>query len=108
MWYIPDDLMGAPTSKVHSALGWNKNGNVVFTFCKKGNALDCHFSANKKALRHIKEAITDFISWVRMNIPWCKALIAATQKRSVQKMISKLNFKHLADAKHCKIYARYV
>ena len=108
MWYLPSDLMGAPTDENHTALGWNKKGKVVFTFARRGDALDCHFAADKKALRHVKEAISDFIAWVRKNIHWCKMILAAINRRSVVKVVAKLNFNYVTEAEGHSIYARYI
>ena len=108
MWYIPKDLMGAAYDHNHTALGWNKKGKVVFTFARRGDALDCHFAADKKALRHIREAISDFIAWVRKNILWCKMLLASIEKNSVVKVVSSLNFKYVTTNQGYKIFGRYI
>lgn len=108
MWYVPDDLMGAAFDHNHTAIGWNKKGKVVFTFARRGEALDCHFAADKKALRHIREAISDFIAWVRKNITWCKMIIAAINRRSVVKTVTKLNFNYVTELDGHSIYARYI
>ena len=108
MWYVPTDLMGAAFDHNHTALGWNEKGKVVFTFARRGNALDCHFAADRKALRHIKEAISDFIAWVRKNIKWCKMILASTNRKSVIRVVTKLKFQYVTSQDHCKIYVRYV
>lgn len=108
MWYVPNDLMGAPSDENHTALGWNKNGKVVFTFARRGEAIDCHFAANKKALRHMREAISDFIAWVRKNLPWCKMILAAVATDSVDRLLNKIKFQLVTVYKGCNIYARYI
>ena len=108
MWYVPTDLMGAAFDYNHTALGWNKKGKVVFTFARRGNALDCHFSADKKALRYIKEAISDFIAWVRKNVKWCKMILAAVAIDSVDRLLTKMKFQLVTVHDGCNIYARYI
>lgn len=109
MWYVPDDLMGAAFDHNHSAIGWNKKGKVVFTFARRGDALDCHFAADKKALRYIREAISDFIAWVRKNILWCKMIIAATgPKSAVERILKSIKFNFVINHDDCAIYARFI
>lgn len=108
MWYVPVDLMGAAFDHNHTALGWNKKGKVVFTFARRGDAVDCHFAADKKALRHIREAINDFIAWVRKNLHWCKMILAAVATNSVDRLLNKIKFQLVTQYEGCNIYARYI
>ena len=109
MWYIPTDLMGVPFDNNHLAIGWKKKGCVVFSFRHlSGGSLDCHFSANKEALRHIREAINDFIEWVRTTYPECYRIVAAINRNSVSKIVESINFKYVGNLEGHLIYERLI
>lgn len=108
----PKDDLGVPQDENHLLIEWFKgDARVVFSFTKKevvnGNfALDCHFAANKKALRLIKESISDFTAMVQTEIPCCRMLLANIKKPSVKRLVNKCGFVYLGDIENNHYYVR--
>ena len=98
------DLLGLAYDDKHLIVEWCVSGRVLFSLEKKGEALSCHFSSDKKGLRYIKVAINDFIELVRDKFPWCKMIIAIVKLPSVCRLIEKVEFNHVANFKEFKIY----
>jgi hypothetical protein len=82
------------------------NANIVFSYARRGNALCCHFAADKKSLRKIKNAISDFCEWAFDEYRWCDMLLAFVEKKSVGRLISKLEFVPIYTVENSIIYAR--
>ncbi len=102
------DLLGVAFDENHIIVEWCANGKVVFSMERRGNALCCHFSSDKKGLRHIKQAINDFVELVRDKFDWCKMLIAIINKPSVERVVKKVDFCHIGFVGESKIYVRNV
>lgn len=102
------DLMGVAMSPNNIAVEWKGPGEIIFSFAQRGQAMSAHFSANKKGLRHIKEAINDFCKWIFDICEWCKMILAVIKikKNSVVRLVKKCGFSHVIDAKGHTIYAR--
>lgn len=55
--------LGVGKNEFHALFEWHDHGKVVFSATQLGEALSCHFSANKAAMRYIKQAINEFCIW---------------------------------------------
>ena len=101
------ERLGVPFDDNHGLVEWFKgDARVVFSFARRGNALDCHFAANKKALRHLKRAIDDFCELVKNEVEWCTMIVSIVIKGSVKKLVSKCEFNHLLSNDKYSIYVR--
>ena len=112
MFSYPDDLMGVPHDKDCSFLQWSKgDAKVVFSYKAKGTqsdfVLDCHFAANKKALRHIRQAINEFCS-IMFEHDRCLAICAAVKRSSVERLVKKCGFTKfgVSTGENINVYAR--
>jgi len=76
----------------HILKEWRENGRVVFSFSRRGDALVCHFSCEKKAIRHLRLAFKDFINWVFVEFPWCQMLMTGIDKASVKNLVKNFDF----------------
>lgn len=97
--------MGIAYDENYLCVKWSE-GDVLFSFARRGNALCCHFAASHHYLREIKSAINDFVVWAFDKFPWCTMLFAFVLKPSVERLISKLGFKYLKDVNETKLYVR--
>ena len=101
------ETLGVPLDENHGLVEWFDGGAiVVFSFARRGNALDCHFAANKKALRHLRRAFDDFCELVRTEVKWCTMIISINNKDSIERLVKKLGFTYLASDEDCKAYMR--
>ena len=101
------ETLGVPLDENHGLVEWfDGEARVVFSFARRGNALDCHFAANKKALRHLRRAFDDFCELVRSEVKWCTMIISINNKDSVERLIKKLGFTYLISNEDCKAYVR--
>ncbi len=86
---------------------WSDSGRVVFSATQQGQSLNCHFAANKKALRHVKTAIKDYVEWLFNVCEWCKMVIAVIEKPSVERIVKKCGFVKFGETvKGKKLYMR--
>lgn len=104
----PSETLGVVYDENHLLVEWFDNGRVVFSFARQGDAISAHFAADKKGLRHVKQAINDFCAWVRENAPWCRMVLAAAKKPSVKRICEKCGFEYAFNAKGHDIYARKI
>lgn len=85
---------------------WKGDGNIVFSYAKRGKAINANFSSDKKGLRHIKTAINEFCCTVFNQYEWCKMIFAMINKDSVVRLVKKCGFVKLLDFCHGVIYVR--
>ena len=104
--FAKGDLLGISTHKNSTCVEWTKKGRVVFSFAQRGKAISGHFSADRKAIRHIKEAINDFCEWAFKVFEWCTMMIAMIQKPSVERVVKKCGFTFLAASDNTRVYMR--
>ena len=100
------DLLGVAVSPRNMCVEWNECGRVVFSFAKRGLAISGHFSADRKGSRNIKAAINDFCEWAFYAFEWCTMMMAMIQKPSVERLVLKCGFTHLASSEESEIYVR--
>jgi hypothetical protein len=101
------ETLGVPLDENHGLVEWfDGEAIVVFSFARRGNALDCHFAANKKALRHLRRSFDDFCDLVKSEVEWCTMIIAIINKISVERFILKCKFDLLSRHDDYLIYKR--
>lgn len=100
------DLMGVLMTPPRVAIEWVGPGRVVFSFTQLGEAISAHFSADKKGLRYLKQAIEDFCEWAFEAFDWCRMILAIVGKPSVVRLIKKCGFSHVTDIDDNMVYTR--
>ena len=79
---------------------------VLFSVCKRGEAANIHFDCDKAGAKRIKEALGEFCDFVFWIFDWCTMVMGIIAKPSVQKMVQKCGFSHVADINNSKVYVR--
>ena len=100
------DLMGLTTNDNHLVFRWVGPGKILFSVSRRGNAASCHFASDRTGLRHLKQAIDDFVLFVFWLFDWCIMVLAQVSKPSVGRVIEKCGFSAVADCKEGTIYMR--
>jgi hypothetical protein len=90
--------MGLGHDESHLVFIWCRNDcKVLFSATRKGNGMSCHFSSDKRGLRHLKEAINEFVQFVFGCCKWCKMVLAIIEKPSVERLVLKCGFDYVVD-----------
>lgn len=97
------DLMGLPVNDKHLVYKWDK-ANILFSCTQRGNALSCHFAADKKSLRKLKAAINEWCDFVFSTTNY-DTILALTAKESINRLILKCGFKPVIQSKQ-SLYVR--
>lgn len=101
------DSGNLPKDDHHLVFKWDRDDCLIlFSICKKGEAASCHFSSNKSGLRLLKAAIHDFVEFVRNKYEWCKMVLAQINKSSVCRLVEKVGFIKIGEARSCQIYMK--
>ena len=101
MWQVRFDVeecdgLGVLTTRHHRLVRFDGIGSVVFSYARKGNGIDLHFAASKQALRHLREVIIVFISWLFASYEWCEMIFAVIVPRSIERLALSLGFEFIA------------
>jgi len=87
------DLIGLPTDSNHLVFRWARDGcKILFSVTKRGLAASCHFASDKAGLRHIKQAINEFSTFVFDLFKWCTMILAVVAKDSIGRLITKCEY----------------
>lgn len=105
--FLCEEMNGLYWTENYEVWRWSE-ANVYASLTRQGDALVCHFSADRKALRHLRRAIHEFCNIVPKMMPWCKMFIGCIQRDSVARLMIDCGFWHVVNRKDVKIYARYV
>ncbi len=97
--------LGVFNNDSHRVVEWRGNGRVVFSFTRHGGAMSCHFASGKDGLRHVKEAIEEFIQWLFLNYD-CTMILANVGIDSVKRLLPKLDFELLAKSSNRDLFVR--
>lgn len=101
------DLMGLTVTESHLVFRWNVDHcTVLFSMTRQGRSANCHFASDKRGLRHIKEAIEQFVQSVFRACDWCDMVVANIERPSVERTVKKCGFKWVAEVNDMQIYAR--
>lgn len=99
------DLIGLPTNNNHAVFRWqDKDCKILFSATRQGNAISCHLASDKRGLRKLKQACKDWIEFVFSFYDWCEVIIAKTIKPSIERFISKLRFKLIANSDKYNVF----
>lgn len=98
--------MGLCTNENHAVFVWHGPGKVLFSVTQQGKAASCHFASDKKGLRHLKQAIDEFVQFVFCSLKSVTMVLAQVSKPSVGKLIEKLDFKPVTDTQGFTVYMR--
>lgn len=96
-----DDLFGLYMDDNYIPLAWGPN--IRFSFASRGDAVCAHFSANKKGLRDIREAIDCFLSWA-FEVLRTPMVLATVKRESVARLVNKLGFFHVIDHEGLQVW----
>lgn len=87
---------------------WKGPGKILASASRRGDASCAHLACDREGLRHLKQAVSDFVDFVFWLFDWCKMVIAQITRPSVERMVKKCGFMFIGeDAKGVKVYARY-
>ena len=85
------------TEDISVIIKWkNDNDIVLFSFVKRGKCIDMHL-ATKDSRHMLKEAISDFVEFVKLVCPWAEKITGATKFPKLVEIGKSLNFEHLCD-----------
>ena len=101
-----DNLQGVLMNETMLAYVWTGPGRIIVTFAQRGYAISAHFASDKKGLRHLKLAINEFCEWIFKRYNWCRMVFAMITMPSVERLVKKCGFVHIADQNEIKIYVR--
>lgn len=104
--FLCEEMNGLYWTENYEVWRWSE-ANVYVSLTRQGDALVCHFSADRKALRHLRKAVNEFYWHALDEMPWCKMLIGCIKRDSVVRLMKSCGFWHVVDRKDVKIYARY-
>lgn len=98
--------LGVTRDENYRVCEWEGEGRVVCSYTQLGEAISAHFACDKKGLKNMKSAINDFCGWAFSLYPWCKMILAITDKASVGRLVQKCQFSHVGEFEHASVYAR--
>lgn len=75
----------------HRCVKWLQ-GNVCFSYTRKGNGLACHFATARGGVKKVREAFADFIRWAFYHFDWCEMLFACSDKESINRLLRRLDW----------------
>lgn len=104
--YHCEDWLGIAEDENHFVVKWMA-ANVFFSCCQKGNSISAHFSAEREAIRHLKQAIDEFCRWAFDVMPWCRMIFACIVRQSVARLVVKCGFSFLETRDDLQIYVRF-
>jgi len=101
------DLIGLPTDKNHTNYRWdNPDCKILFSMCRQGNGASLHLASDKKGLRKVKQAATEFIDFVFKTNDWCEMVFGKIKPEfnSTRKIAEKVGFTLLGFDNDCYYY----
>lgn len=98
--------LGVPRSVIYRVFKIESDGLFVFSIARQGNAMNCHFAADKRAIWHLKDMINKAVDWIFANFSWCIMILSVSDKPSVVKLIKRCHFKHVISYDEINIYMR--
>ena len=100
------DLMGLACDENYLIFRWNGEGKILGAVSRRGNAASCHFSADRKGLRHLKQAINEFVDFCYYMFDWCTMMMGFISIDSVERVVKKCGFIELEKLQDCTVYVR--
>lgn len=101
------DLMGLPTDENHINFRWdNPDCKILFSMCRQGNGVCCHYASDKKGLRKLTYATKEFMNFVFNTFDWCEMIFAKIKSdlEPMKRRAKKLGFTFLTEEDNCEFY----
>ena len=106
--FLPDyagELMGLPTDENHLNYKWNRpDCKILFSASRKGNAMSCHLASDKRGLRKLRIAFSEFIDFIFSNFKWCTMILAKIIPNSLKRFSEKVGFTYLISTPEYDVY----
>ena len=83
-----------------------KNTLILFSITQQGNGAICHLYSDKKSLRYLKQALSEWCKFVFENYNWCKMIIAIIEKPSIERLAKYCGFKKVFTINNKLIYIK--
>jgi len=85
----------------------SRNGDITFSYARKGQAMTVHFASNTKGLRYVKIEFNRFCKWL-FDKYHCALIYGIVDKKKpgVMRLIQKVGFVYLTDDNRSKIFVR--
>ena len=80
-------------------------GRILFSVTRRGNAALVHFASNPSGLRHLKQACGRFMAFVLWLFPWCRMILANVNKKSVERLVTKIGYQPVTQLENGRLYA---
>lgn len=101
------DLIGLACNDNYLIFRWDREDcKILVSVSRRGNAASCHFASDKKGLRHLKQAINEFIEFCYYSFPWCTMMMGFISIDSVARIVKKCGFVELEKLQDCTVYVR--
>lgn len=101
------ELNGLYVTDTHLVYRWdNDSCKVLFSMTRHGNAMSCHFYSDKIGLRKLREAFEDATNFIKKNFKWCEMILANIALKSVERLVKKLLFVHVANSNESRVYMK--
>lgn len=101
------DTGGLCVNDNHSVYRWNnKDCKILISMTRHGNGMSCHFSSDKKGLRLVKNAIIDGMDYIFKKFDWCEMIFANIDTPSVERLVKKIGFSHVANSDSGRIFIK--
>ena len=79
---------------------------IVFSYCRKGDAISMHFACDRENLRHVKWGINHFCEWAFYAHDWCKMIFGQISLPSVERIVQHCGFEKILEVENGNIYMR--
>ena len=92
------------TNENHLVFKWiEPSTEILFSVTKKQDAAQCHLLCSK-GVKRLKEACREFVDFVFYLFDWCKMILIASNKNSINRLLEKLDFDLLLNVAGVSIY----
>jgi hypothetical protein len=98
-----------PMNENYLAFKWEKpNTHILFSVCQQGKGVRVHFTAERKSLRYLKQAVNEFCHFCFHLFSLCEIIFAIiyTKRKSIIKLAEKCGFKQLATIRDLTILTK--
>lgn len=103
--YNGPDAARLTTDSRHLNFKWVEPGvSVCFSAARLGDGMSCHFTADKRGMRKIHAAITEFCQYVFYTCEWCDMIIAKISMPKVARIVSECGFEFLTGCRRGVVY----
>jgi len=83
-----------------------KDTLMLASITQQGNAAVCHFYSDKRGLKYLKQAVSEWCEYVFKTCDWCKMMLGVVEKPSVEKLMKSCGFRKVAYTKNKALYMK--